>query len=344
MTVASIASAVRGRPGVVGTVLSPLVLISAVALLATLGSAGLQRAAITMIVLAIAVLGLHLFSGLSGVLSFGHAAFVAIGAYGSAILTVPAANKADQFPALPDLLANAELAALPAAVIVALACTGGAYLVGVPLMRLAGLGASLATFAVLQIVYVTIAQWDGVTGGQQNVFGLPATTTLWTALAWLWALAILVSAYQSSKAGLRLRASREDEAAARSLGVDVAAERRRAFALSAGIACVAGALYGHLLGTFSPDSFYMGLTFIIIAMLIVGGLGSIGGALIGAVVVSALQELLRQLESGVQVGGMIYALPAGSVEVALGLILLVVLLLRPHGITSGREWVLNRLR
>jgi branched-chain amino acid transport system permease protein len=144
--------------------------------------------------------------------------------------------------------------------------------------------------------------------------------------------------------GLRLRAAREDEYAARSVGIRVFPERYVAFVLSAFLVGAAGFLYAQFLTSFTADEFFVQLTFLTIAMLVVGGINSLSGAVIGTVVVSVIAELLRRVEQGVDLGVVSIPDRPGIESVGLALLMLVILIFRPQGITGGREITLGRPR
>ena len=132
----------------------------------------------------VAVVGLYVFVGNSGVLSFGNVAFMAIGAYVSALLTMPAAAKGVFLPDLPAFLAAAEWPAIGGALAGGAAAALVALVAGFPLMRLSGISASIATFAILVVSYVVLGNWTSVTGGQNSLMGLPIYVGLWTAAGW----------------------------------------------------------------------------------------------------------------------------------------------------------------
>jgi branched-chain amino acid transport system permease protein len=136
---------------------------------------------------------------------------------------------------------------------------------------------------------------------------------------------------------LLLRASREDEVAARAAGVDIVRHRWIAFILSAFLSGVSGVLFAHFLGTVRVETYYLDLTFLIIAMLVIGGAGSLTGAVIGALAISALTEILREAEAGFSVGGVHLAAPAGLGDSVLALLMLIIILYQPKGIAEGRE-------
>jgi branched-chain amino acid transport system permease protein len=316
------------------TAWSPAVLIAvvAVATLAT-GSGDAQPALLNLML----VIGLYVFIGNSGVFSFGHVAFMALGAYSCALLTIPAISKQMLLPDLPGVLEKAELST-PVAVLLSAAFVGVvAFLVSVPLMRLSGLAAGIASLALLVIVRDVVTNSSTFTGGSGNLTGIPSDTTSGGLLLWAIAAIVVAFVYQRSRFGRRLRASREDEVAARASGIRVERERRIAFTLSAVITAAAGGLYGHQLGSIGPDSFYLSTTFLIIAMLVIGGVHSMRGAVSGVLVVTAVTLILDRWEAGDHALGIALKLPAGTREIALSLVVIVVLLLRPEGISHGRE-------
>jgi branched-chain amino acid transport system permease protein len=147
--------------------------------------------------------------------------------------------------------------------------------------------------------------------------------------------------YQRSRYGRMLRATREDAAAARAVGVSVYGQRLVAFTLSGAVAALAGALYVHFL-PLNAESVYLDLTFITLAMLVIGGATSLWGAVVGAVAVSAVDSFLAEAESGVQLLGQTLDLPAGTRIVVVGGLMALVLILRPAGLTGGREFSLPR--
>jgi branched-chain amino acid transport system permease protein len=167
---------------------------------------------------------------------------------------------------------------------------------------------------------------------------------LWTALGWAIAAMVIAFAYQETRSALLLRASREDEAAAQASGVNVVRHRLIAFVISAFLSGISGVLLAHFLGIVRVENFYLDLTFLLVAMLIIGGRDSLTGAVAGALVIAVLTELLRQAEIGVSVGGITIGAPPGIGDVILALVMLLIILFRPDGIAAGREltWPFRR--
>lgn len=317
--------------------LALLLLVAAVTGLASLGDASIDRVVVTSLVNLVLVVSLYVFVGTSGVFSFAQMAFAATGAYASAILTIPTETKAVLYTELPGFLADASAGPLWATLVGGIAAGALGLIVAIPVMRLTGIAAGLATFAVLIIFHVVAQNWTQVTNGSFGIAAIPTTTTTGNAL--LWALATIVAAYlfQQSRVGLRLRGSREDEIAARAAGIGVYNERRLAWVTSAFFSGVGGALFAQYIGAFNPDTFYISLTFLTLAMLVVGGLKSLSGAVVGTLVISFAGELLRRIEGGVDLGVVEVPGRVGVQQVGLALIMVGVLLLRPSGITGGRE-------
>lgn len=314
-----------------------ILVIGIVVLIGSDMSGGQQRIMTAAMINLIVVTGAYIFIGNSGVLSFGHIGFLGIGAYTAAWLTIPPAIKASLLPGLPAWLAMAEISPGYAAIAGGLLASAVAFIFGIPLMRLTGIAASIGTFAMLAILQAIFANWTSVTGGQGSVYGLPRFTDLPIAAGWAAVTIVAAALYQASSGGFRLRGSREDPVAAAAAGVNVRRERLIAFVISAFFVGVAGALYAHFLTVVVAGEFYLKLTFITLAMLVIGGMRSLTGAFCGVAFVSVLAELLRQAERGVDLGFMIVSGRPGLQEVGLAIVMLLALLFRPQGLTGGRE-------
>ncbi|WP_417267656.1 branched-chain amino acid ABC transporter permease [Celeribacter baekdonensis] len=316
-------------------------LIGLVLLVTLFGDKALARTAAETLVRVTLVVSLWMFVGNSGVISFGHAGYMAIGAYCSAWLTLKPQSKALFLSDLPDWLMQAHWHVLPAAIAGGLLAAFIALLSGAAILRLSGIAASIATFAFLAIINTVYSNWEGVTGATSSVVGLPRYVDPWVALGWAVAAIFAANLYANSASGLALRATREDEVAARASGINMYRHRLLSLVISGFFTGVSGALLGHSIGVLNPDSFYLGITFISLAMLVVGGIGSLSGAVTGVLLLSSLIELLVRAEQGVAIGGGHVALPSGSQEILIGLTMIVVLIVRPNGLTAGKEFRLK---
>lgn len=318
-------------------VLACIGLVLVVALIGFTAGSGMESWATLTLINICLVIGLYTFSGNSGVLSFGHMAFAALGAYTVALLTLPAISKGILLPNLPSFLASAEVGGVVALLIGGLVGAAAGLIAGVPLMRLNGIAAGIGTLALLIIVNVVLVNTPSLTGGQDSLSGIPLATTLGSGTVWTAAIIVIAAAFTGSRVGLKLRAAREEEVAARATGVSVFPERLMAFTLSAFITALAGGLYVQHLGTISADALFLQYTFMVVAMLVVGGVRSLSGAVIGAIVVSGLSEILLRLEAGQPLGPLQIETRPGVREIVLALFLLLVLARRPDGLTRGRE-------
>lgn len=299
-----------------------------------------------MMIRLIVVVGLYIFIGNSGILSFGHISFMAIGAYAAVWFTcctlpmvkplylsgLPEILKQGSYPFSAGLLSAALLSGLVALV------------VGSVLMRISGLAASIATFALLGVTVGVYGNWDGMTGGSASISNIPVVVG--PALATGFAIAVIVVAFlhQNSRLGLMLRATRDDPVAARASGIRAYGVRLVAFVLSAVCVGLGGALYSGFLGILTVDTFYLGITFLTLAMLIVGGVGSLSGAVVGVLFITLITEILRIFERGISLGAQTtLSLPQGLQEVTLGICMILILTLRPKGIMQGKELHLPRI-
>ena len=327
---------------------TPLTLVAGILLLGILtqllGVPLLVRIVTVMFVTLILVLGLQLYMGNSGILNFAHIGFMGIGAYTSVIFSMTPQAKlltnSDMYPALVAL----HLPFLPALLIGGLVAAVVAAVLSYPLMRLSDAAAVITTFALLVITHVVMLHWDAVTNGPRTLFGVDYYTTLWTSLVFAVITIFAVYFFKESRIGLRLRASRDDRYAAASIGIDMVFMRWLAFVISAFIAGVGGVLWAHYITFFSPYSFYLTETFVVLAMLVIGGPYSVSGAVVGTLVVTTVREVLRAIENYVNILQIFPEGFFGFTEVVLAIVLILILVYRPTGIMGSREfsWPLRR--
>ena len=317
-------------------VLGPIVLVAAAALLGTLVSISTQTYFTDTLVKVAIVVALYVFIGNSGVLSFGHISFVALGAWTAGVLTVPPSEKPAIMPNLAGFLQHRHADNVESLLLAALVGGIAAFLVGIPLMRLSGLAAGIATFAVLEITHNLLQYQERIGPGLNAFSSVPETTGLRQAAIGAVVCIVVAFLYARSRFGRLLRATREDDAAARAVGASVYRQRLIAFTVSGFLAGLGGGLYVHLLPV-QVNSVYLDLTFITLAMLVVGGATSLFGAVVGALAVSALDSWLSVAENGTSLLGWHIDLPSGSAEIVVGILMAAVLILRPSGLTGGRE-------
>jgi branched-chain amino acid transport system permease protein len=316
--------------------LAPVALVVAAALLGTLVSISTQTYFTDTLVKVAIVVALYVFIGNSGVLSFGHISFVALGAWTAGVLTVPPSEKPAIMPNLAGFLQHRHVDNVESLLLAAVIGGVAAFLVGIPLMRLSGLAAGIATFAVLEITHNLLQYQERIGPGLNAFSSVPETTGLRQAAIGAVVCIVVAFLYARSRFGRLLRATREDDAAARAVGASVYRQRLTAFTVSGFLAGLAGGLYVHLLPV-QINSVYLDLTFITLAMLVVGGSTSLFGAVVGALAVSALDSWLAVAENGTSLFGWHIDLPAGTAEIVVGILMAAVLILRPSGLTGGRE-------
>ena len=315
----------------------PCVLVAATALLGSVVSSATGVYFITALVSVSIVVALYVFVGNSGVVSFGHISFVALGVWTAGVLSVPRAEKPAIMPGLAGFLLHRTVGNIPSLILAAVVGGVAAVVVGLPLMRLSGLAAGIATFAVLEITHNLLRYYEKIGPGLNTFSSVPETTGVWQSA--IGALIVIVAAflYARSRFGRMLRATREDAASAAAAGVSIYRQRLVAFALSGAIAGFAGGLYVHLL-PLNTEAVYLDLTFITLAMLVIGGATSLWGAVVGALAVSALDSFLAEAENGLKIFGGTLDLPSGTRVIAEGALMALVLILRPGGLTNGREF------
>ncbi len=262
---------------------------------------------------AVAVLGLNLLVGYNGQISLGHGAFFALGAYTAALLIEKAS--------VPYLLT------LPAAAAV---CFAAGFLFGVPALRLRGLYLALVTLGLAIAMPQLIKRFDGLTDGTQGLTVVQPESPGWLPLEddqFLYLLTLVVAAVMfllawnmtRGQLGRSIKAVRDGEIPASTLGVNLAATKTRVFAVSAAYAGVAGALYVFAIGFVAPEAFTLTISFAFLAAIVVGGLATISGALLGALFIEFVPVYASDVNdalTGVIYGGVLIAfmwvLPEGA--------------------------------
>ncbi len=339
----AIASLARRSQGVrlrsVPTLIAPVALIVIVGLVGSATSVATQQNFISAEVSVTIVIGLYIFVGNSGVFSFGTISFTALGAFAAGEMTIPTSTKHLVLPGLWSFIAHHSVGNVPSLALAAALGAVYAFLVGIPLVRLSGIAAGIATFAVLAITYNVFNFWTKIGPGAQTLSLVPTTTGMSQATIGALIAAVVAFVYQSSRRGRLLRASREDPAAAQAIGVNIRRERLLAFTLSGAVAGLGGALLVHQLGSIVASQVYIDLTFLTLAMLVIGGMRSLWGATLGAVLISLLDSYLSKAENGISLGLFSVNLPSGTANLVLGVLMALMLLLRPQGLTGGRELV-----
>jgi branched-chain amino acid transport system permease protein len=320
---------------------TPFILAAAILVIAgvtwVIGETLLERIVTVMFIDVILVLALQVFMGNSGILSFSVAGFMGIGAYGSVLFSMTPAAKAAALPDLYPFLTPVHLPFLVSLLMGGLIAALVAAIVSYPLMRLSDAAGVITIFSLLIIINVVLVHWSVVTNGPRTLFGVDRYTYLGTTAGFAVLFLAVAWWFKESRVGLRLRASRDDAHAAASIGINIVAMRYAAFVLSAFMAGFAGALWAHFITSFSPYAFYLSAMFVFLAMLVIGGPNGVSGAVVGAVLVTALKEGLRSIENNVNMAKILPSGLFGFTEIVLAVLLIVILILRPGGIMGGTE-------
>ncbi len=278
-------------------------------------------------------LSMNLINGFTGMFSLGHAGFMAIGAYTVGLLTMPVQMKAMYFfmePIVP-VLANVEWGFFPALLAAGVVAGLFGLLIGAPVLRLTDDYLAIATLGFAEIIRVVFTNTQSITNGALGLKGIPAHTNIW----WSWGVAFFslgfITFLMKGSYGKAFMAIREDEVAARSMGVNLFKHKVMSFTFGSFLAGVAGGLLAALLGTIDPNMFRITLTFNILLIVVLGGLGSIGGTVVSAVIVTVMMEALRFLDESINLGFVQLKGVPGMRMVVFSIILILVVIIRSKG-------------
>lgn len=320
------------------TIAPALVLVAGALLVTWLGEPFHVRVAYVFFTNLLIVLGLQVFMGNSDVANLGHMAFAGIAGYAVAILHTPIALKATLIPAAPFGLAALQTGVVPA-IIIALALTALiAFVSGLALARLSGVAATIGTLAFLVIVHVVLVNWIDLTRGPRAFYGIPVVLSLPWAVGAAVVAVFIAKLFRESEDGIQLRATGDNLLAAKSMGVQVEHLRLKAWVLGSILCGVGGILFTLFNGTIAPNSFYFTQTFLTIAMLILGGMRSVSGAITGSIVVAVGFEIFRGLENGPVILGIDLPEAFGLTGFFLGTVIVFSLTFRPMGLMGNDEW------
>ncbi len=290
-------------------------------------------------------LSLNLLNGFTGLFSLGHAGFMAVGAYVCALLTMPPDLKEMNFFLMPIVpwLQNLTLPFLPALLVAGLVAAFFGFITGAPVLRLRDDYLAIATLGFAEIIRVLITNFQPLTNGAQGLKGLPRFATTWT--VWLVAgSAILFMVFLiRSSYGRSMKAVRDDEIAAEAMGINVFRVKVTSFVVSSFWAGVGGALLGHMITTIDPKMFTFTLTFNILLIVVLGGVGSITGSVIASIVITVLMEALRFLDMPMNLIFVKTEGLPGLRMVVFSILLMLVVIFRQHGLMGKREFSWNML-
>jgi len=277
---------------------------------------------------------LNIVNGMTGQFSIGHAGFMAVGAYTSGVVSLALSEDAvsgipvaasDQLFFLLSLLSGGAMAAL------------FGFLVGLPSLRLRGDYLAIVTLGFGEIIRV-IVQNTPALGAALGLSGVPQRASLFMVWFWVFVTVLVARRIAHSAHGRSLWAIREDEVAAEAMGVDTTSYKVRSFVVSSFFAGVAGGLFGHFVPIINPNSFTFVKSMEVVVMVVAGGLGSTTGAIVAAVALTLLPEVLRSAFTALGGGDAVLAQKVDQIRMPIyGLLLVALMLARPQGLFGTRE-------
>ncbi|MFM2071436.1 MAG: hypothetical protein RLZZ623_1699, partial [Actinomycetota bacterium] len=324
------------RRAALGSLIGNLVLVAIVVgggmLYASFGSSARDALITDLLVNLVIVIGFQIFIGNTGVLSFGHLGISSLAAYTMALLAIPAARKVVLIPHAPWGIPHLQVDPIVATLIgIAVAIVVSALL-GAVVARTSGLSATMITLAFLFVVRQVAENWKDLTNGAGNLSSVPRLDGNGWAIVGAIIAVFVAIAFRSSKVGRLAVATREDELAAGAMGIDVFSPRFIAFVVSGAVVALGGILRVQSLGSLGPSQFSFDFTILILAMLVVGGMRTVSGAIVGTAFITIGKEITRFLGDGPHFLGFDWPVVDGLPDLFLAGSLLVVLLLRPTGL------------
>ncbi|PID55709.1 branched-chain amino acid ABC transporter permease [candidate division KSB3 bacterium] len=286
----------------------------------------------------ILAVSMNLINGFTGQFSLGHAGFMSVGAYVTAILTLGPEQKEMIYfiePIVP-MLAKIQLPFLPALIIAGLVSAVFGLMIGVPTLRLRGDYLAIATLGFSEIIRVVFNNTVSITNGALGLKNIPEYTNLYWSWGWTIFTIFFIKRLINSSYGRAMMGIRDNEIAAEAMGINLFSHKVMAFLVGSFFAGVGGGLLANLITTIDPKTFMPVLTYQILMIIVVGGLGSVSGSVITACIFAAMMEYLRPLDS--YIFPVINTALPGLRMVFFSLILLFVILFARKGIMGGREF------
>ncbi|EFC90205.1 inner-membrane translocator [Dethiosulfovibrio peptidovorans DSM 11002] len=284
-------------------------------------------------------LSLNLIYGFTGMFSLGTAGFMCIGAYVSSLLILPEMQKDMIFILEPlnPILYGAHAPFVVAVLAGGVAAAIAGLIIGIPVLRLGGDYLGIATLGFAEIIRVVANNIPTITNGALGLKGIPAYANLWWNYGWMFFTLYVMYRLVNSNFGNALKAIRDDELAAKAMGINTFKYRVISFTVGSFFAGIGGALMASLLTTIDPKMFMVIMTYNVLMVVVAGGLGSLSGSVIGAVVVTVLLEWLRFVENPITLGSFEIPGVPGMRMVIFALSLIMIILYRPEGVMGNKE-------
>lgn len=293
---------------------------------------------------ALAAVSMNLLNGFTGLFSLGQAGFMAIGAYAFAVVTIPVKSKPIVYYlyGVSDLLANVALPPWLALIFAGLVAALLAAIIGAPVLRLKSDYFAIATLGFAEIVRILTASslFNKITNGSLGLKLIPKYSSYYTPFIVVFICIVIVSLLIKSSYGRAFKAIREDEIAAEAMGINLSKHKQMSFIISSFFAGISGALLAMYLGAITSTTFPVLLTYNILLIIVIGGIGSITGSIISAFLVTAAKEWwLRFLDQTMIIAGIqVPLLRTGFRMVVFSIILMIVVLFWRRGIMGQKEF------
>lgn len=311
--------------------------------LRTAGGSYYESVLVLFFINVILAASLNLTNGITGIFSLGHAAFMALGAYISSILTLSEKMKQTMVSNMPEWLTKIRLPFVPAVLTAAVVTMLFAGLIGLAILHAKGHYLAVITLGMVIVIKSVLDNASNLTNGSRGLSGMSKYSTLPAVI-----IAALLTLYilyriRISAFGRAMIALREDEDAAASLGISYQSIRLLSFMVSAFFAAVGGALWAHLQRTIAPSLFYFNETFIILEMSVLGGMASLSGAIPGAAILTFLPQILANFSTGFTIFGVQIPQINGLSNIVMSILFIVTIIFRKQGIVGNSEYIVSSL-
>ncbi len=295
---------------------------------------------------AVVAVSMNLLNGFTGLFSLGQAGFMALGAYVTAILTIPVDQRASVYyiSGIHPAIANLHAPILVALILGGLVAAGFAALIGIPVLRLKSDYLAIATLGFAEIIRALISapQLDTITNGSYGLKSIPGFSSLFQVLALTVVCIGLMVLLINSSFGRMFKAVREDEIAAEAMGINLFKTKELSFVISSFFAGVSGGMLAMFMRSIDSKTFQVSLTYDILLIVVIGGIGSVTGSVLGAFLVTAGRELLRFFDEPLYIGSInIPLFRPGFRMVIFSILLMVVVLFYSRGLMGTSEFSWN---
>ena len=295
---------------------------------------------------AVVAVSMNLVNGFTGLFSLGQAGFMALGAYVTAILTIPVDQRASVYyiSGIHPAIANLHAPILVTLVLGGLVAAAFAALIGIPVLRLKSDYLAIATLGFAEIIRALISapQLDTITNGSYGLKSIPGFSSLFQVLALTVVCIGLMVLLINSSFGRMFKAVREDEIAAEAMGINLFKTKELSFVISSFFAGVSGGMLAMFMRSIDSKTFQVSLTYDILLIVVIGGIGSVTGSVLGAFLVTAGRELLRFFDEPLYIGAInIPLFRPGFRMVIFSILLMVVVLFYSRGLMGTSEFSWN---